>query len=246
MKYLFSGCIFLLTNYCVLAQESRITNITPDKENSKVLIEYQIVGNSDKELYEVFLYSSINDFKTPLDLEQRNLGQGLSDNPNINIRKPGKYTVTWDYSKDIYSNQKVTFELGVRLVFNPFILEVTGQTKRNKPIEVRWTGGKDNDEITLTLMNADKEITRQTIGFNTKNYTFPKPDQKGKGYYIKISNGQYGDKKNTDRTENFKIKPSIPLIVKIIPFIAGAAFAAYVYLTYEPPLDPLPAPPEPN
>ena len=244
MKYLFSGCIFLLTNYCVLAQESRITNITPDKENSKVQIEYEIVGNSDKELYEVFLYSSINDFKTPLDLEQRKLGQGLSDNPNI--RKPGKYTVTWDYSKDIYSNQKVTFELGVRLIFDPFFLEVKGQPKRNKPIEVRWTGGKDNDEITLTLMNADKEITRQTIGFNTKNYTFPKPEQKGKGYYIEIKNNKYGDEENTNRTEDFKIKPSIPFIVKIIPFVAGAAFAAYVYLTYEPPLDPLPAPPEPN
>ena len=244
MKYLFSGCIFLLTNYCVLAQESRITNITPDKENFKVLIEYEIVGNSDKELYEVFLYSSISDFKTPLDLEKRKLGQGLYDDPNI--RKPGKYTVSWDYSKDIYSNQKVTFELGVRLVFNPFVLEVKGQPKRNKPIEVRWTGGKDNDEITLTLMNADKEITRQKIDFNTKNYTFPKLEQKGKGYYIEIKNNKYGDKENTDRTEYFKIKPSIPLIVKIIPLIAGAAFAAYVYLTYEPPLDPLPAPPEPN
>ena len=39
MKYLLSGLAFLLTSWLVLAQESRITNIIPDKENFEVLIE---------------------------------------------------------------------------------------------------------------------------------------------------------------------------------------------------------------
>lgn len=247
MKYIFLGLISLLMSHAAFCQESRITKITTDQENSKVEIEYEIVGKNDRERYEVKIYSSLDNFEESLTLNSssRDLGQGLSDNPNI--KKPGIYTATWNYKKYLSASTNVIFELGLSLVLDPFILAVVGKKKRNKDIEVRWTGGKNQEKITLNLMKTnkqgDKEIDTKTFSVNSKNLFLNSGKTKGKGYYVEIFNES---RENFDLSDEFRVKPSIPFIVKIIPFIAGAALAAYVYITYEPPLDPLPAPPEPN
>jgi hypothetical protein len=252
LKYLFSfslvACVFLLFQE-VRSQNIIVNEVYKDKDLPLVHIKFIIRGNGNpKERYEINLYSDLDNYKEPLKIERTKLISrgnnmyGASDNPKY--YGPGQHELTWNYSSRINGlNVPVKFEIGITMKFSPFelVLPNLSKAKRKKDIEVRWQGGLE-EEIILSLMKGDVIIkTREFINNNYHN--FPLEENKGKGYTIQISNK---DGSNTTTSENFKIKPSIPFIVKIIPFVAGAALAAYVYITYEPPLDPLPAPPEPN
>ena len=234
--------------FSVSAQVIKNTSVNNDPNAGQVNIKFEIDGKP-KERYKINLYYSLDGYSTPIKLKKTKLtarGQGLYGAKDLSSEYESgqQHELIWDYNSFRGYNQSVKFKIGYELAFSPLDLSKTQtiNAKRNKDLKIRWEGGMDDEDITITLYKNDEFIKDKLIDNYSKEAFINLGDRKGNGYHIMLSESA----ENTDRTEYFKIKPSIPFIIKIIPFVAGAAFAAYVYLTYEPPLDPLPAPPEPN
>ena len=248
MKNLIISLILIFQFSLISAQVIKNTSVNNDPNAGLVNIKFEIDGKP-KERYKINLYYSLDGYRTPLRLKKAKLtarGQGLYGAKDLlsEYESGQQHELIWDYNSFRGYNQSVTFKIGYELAFSPFDLSKTQtiKAKRNKDLKIRWEGGLDDEDITLALYKNDEFIKAQEVDNNSKEALINLGDRKGNGYHILIS----GNGGNMDGTEYFKIKPSIPFIVKIIPFVAGAALAAYVYITYEPPLDPLPAPPEPN
>ena len=248
MKNLIILLILIYQSFSISAQVIKNTSVNNDPDAGEVKIRFKIDGKP-KERYKINLYYSLDGYSTPLKLKKTKLtarGQGLYGAKDLSSEYESgqQHEIIWDYNSFRGYNQSVKFKIGYELAFSPLDLSKTQtiNAKRNKDLKIRWEGGLDEEDITITLYRNDEFIKNKTIDNYSKEAFINLGDLKGNGYHIVLSENA----ENTDRTESFKIKTSIPLIVKVIPFIAGAAFAAYVYLTYEPPLDPLPAPPEPN
>lgn len=227
------------------AQEFAIKTV--ELTNDQVFLYYDLLDTTKNRTYSVFVYSSRDNFLSPL--AKITGDAGIEVKPGINRK------VAWAMREELGNTFDGEVELEIRgRLYVPFIrfvgFEDVEVRKRKTPFIVKWSGGtrqnilnfqlykkaSDGDKLVYTFPNAPNE--------NEYKLELPTSVRPGKDYYFRIS-----DSKNKDQvvlTPDFIVKRKVPLLLKVLP-IAGAGFLAYLLTQKEEgpkELEPAPGTPE--
>ncbi|NOT74397.1 MAG: hypothetical protein HOP08_05665 [Cyclobacteriaceae bacterium] len=220
-------CFFLSTN--THAQSIEIRNI--EFFQNKLVIHYDLLDSIEGRFYTIKVYSSADGYLNPL--------EKLKGDAGLEVKSGKNKTITWAFGEDLstgYSG-KVALELRGRH-FIPFIqtdeINKYKVFKRKQIYNLTWTGGTPQNVLNFDLYKKDKKITSFSDIANVGHYTFQFPShiRPGKDYQFVIS-----DTKNKDevvRSNSFRIKRKIPLLVKAIPTLAAGTL---IYLLARPASD---------
>lgn len=232
------SALFLLFSTHSYAQEFSVKRI--ESQQGKITVYYDLVDTLARS-YSVRLYHSGDNFLTA--------AEHVSGDAGIDIRSGRGKKLIWDTNKQFGEGYtgRISFEVRGR-VYVPFVrfekFEKEQTIKRGVPYEVSWTGGNAQNLLDFELYKGDKKVLTIPNVPNVGHHkiTLPKSVKPGSDYRFKIS-----DSRNKDEvvfTNNFKVKPKIPFIVKVLP-VAVVGTAAY--LLFKPKKDErIPDPANPN
>jgi hypothetical protein len=232
-------CLAVSATTTLCAQEFTITKV--ERVGSSVVLTYNLIDTLRNRTYTVALYSSADNYISPL---QKVVGDvGLEVRPGANRK------ITWNAKEELGASFDGNVGLEVRgKVYIPFVkldgFDDYKKFKRNKDYKITWTGGRGNNVLNFDLYKGTKKITTYpniaNVGHHTIKFEKVKP---GKNYTLKIS-----DSKNKDDvvySAPFKIRAKVSLLVKLIP-LAGAGYFISTLLNPDPDNDDIVDPPTPT
>ncbi len=185
----------------------------------KIIVHYDLEDSNPNNEYKLDLYSSVDNFQAPLTKVKGDIG------PEV---KPGTgRKVEWSIREELGGYKgKISLEIRGK-VYIPFVklqnFDTEKSYKRGKSYSMSWKPGNTNP-INIELYKGGQRISGEMNQPNNGGHTFYVPAQakKGSDYRLKIT-----DTKNSEDvlyTSEFKIKPKVPLVVKVLPILAiGAA-----------------------
>lgn len=221
--------LFALGSLAASAQEFTIRSV--ELTETQVVIRYDLLDTARERTYNVFLYSSHDNFLAPL--------TKVSGDIDLEVRPGANKKIVWDAKAELGATFAGEVELEIRgRVFIPFIRlidfdKVTAH-KRGVPVFVKWSGGTRQNILDFRLYRGEKLVHTFQNAPNNQEYkiAFDKKTRPGKNYYLKIS-----DTKNKDqsiRSAPFAIKRKYPLAAKVIVG-AGLAFLILSLIDNPPP-----------
>jgi hypothetical protein len=221
IKKLLPWMVFLWTT--TFSQDFLVKRV--ELAQGKVNIYYDLIDTVARS-YTINAYSSRDNFIAPL--------QNISGDAGLEIKPGLNKKIVWDATTELGPSFDGKIALEVRgRAYIPFVrferFEEYKALKRGKPYQVSWTGGSPQNILLFELYKGDKKTgVHFTDIANTGKYkmTLPKNTKTGKGYRFKIT-----DTKNKDEivyTDNFKVKPKIPLVVKVIPVLGVGAIVYFL------------------
>ena len=234
---------FFFLSHPVFSQS--LENIRAVLQEETIVIYYDLVAEASEQKYDVELYSSWNNYASPLQLAEGDVGKLVA---------PGRdKAVVWRAKEEMRNFQgDIDFEVRAQLAFSPIkIDEVSSSLKAGKTVPVAWKGGLSSEKITLNLYKDGRQIQKLGDFSNTGTYEWAIP----KDYAVdgKYSLSIAGSKTTTPiRSREFVIKKGLPLGLKLAPL---ALVGAGVYFLVKPGTtdpgggntntggDPLPSPP---
>jgi hypothetical protein len=232
-------CISILTTS---AYAQRVENIKAVVlgDGEKVIITYDITGASEGQKFKVTLYSSHNNFASPLSLVNGDVGRDRELPPGLGKR------IEWsakDELKEFVGD--VTFEVRAELVATFFVDSpaIGSKVKKGKTLNITWKGGSPGESMRLDLMKGGAVIAQIASVQNNQRFAWvvPKTMDKGSDYQVRLT----GDS-GSAMSGNFGIKSKTPFMLKILPVVAVGGIAYLVLGGKEKKESDLPKPPEPN
>ena len=156
-------------------------------EDLDLVVAYNVAGVSEGQLFDVSLYSSKDNFSTPLTCDniQGTVGYKIPIESTNSIIVKNPLEVLEGISN-------VSFKVKLELVYNPVTLrEPSGEAfkqRRKKPMTVLWRGGLKNEPINFDLYRYDELV--EDDFYSTRNngsaeFKMPKVD-KGEGYSMRM------------------------------------------------------------
>ena len=215
MKKIFILSCLIVHCLATIAQEVSIHSV--EVNASQVTLHYDLMDTTRNRTYTVFVYSSLDNFLSPLAKISGDAGLEVKPGPNKRI--------LWNAKEELGA----TFNNGVQLeirgrVYIPFIrfdgFADSKVRKRTVPFLVKWTGGNRQNILNFQLYRDEKLVYSFPNAPNSYEYklVIPTSVKPGKGYYLKVS-----DTKNKDQVVNtgtFAVKRKYSLALKAIPVIA--------------------------
>ncbi len=225
MKRISTIIILSLSGLQVFGQELIVKNI--EYKNNLVELTYNIQDTLVGRYYTVRLYSSYDNFLSPL--------KDVTGDVGLEIKPGGDRVITWDAAKELGSSFSGSVSLELRgRIYVPFInidwFEDIKSLKQKHKYNITWTGGRPTNILNFDLYRGDTKITTFPNVANVGHYELMLPKQvpPGKNYRFRIS-----DSKNKDEvvfSHPFRIKRSIPLAATAsVPILAAAGI--YLVLT---------------
>lgn len=188
-------------------------NIRKRVDEDKIIIIYDLVSLDLGSRIKVSLFSSHNNFESPLQNVTGDIGLVL---PGPNRR------ITWTAGELVKSADSLSFEFKGEIVYRLKLLSPASNSKIKKGElnTIQWLGGLATDTVTISLVKPNNETQElaQTFNRGSFNWMVPKNLKASKGYSIKIASNIYTIE------ERFTIKRSVPRIWFIIP-VAGVLVA---------------------
>ncbi|WP_148230031.1 hypothetical protein [Marivirga tractuosa] len=235
---------FLTISWFILLAQSAhaqsVKNVEAKVLDDIIVVTYDLNGNLEEE-FTVNLYSSKDNFETPLTLVTGDVG--------LNV-KPGKgKRIEW-LSKSELGEFKgnLIFELRAFLpepAFDPleFVNFNLTEIKSGKSYRIQWQGGKPNEKIDILLYEDGQQKSRIAQVDNSGKYFFKIPKgNKSSNYRIQLD-GETG----TVGSSQFKIKSGIsPLLIAGGGLVVGGIVAVILLLDNPGSSSDLPIAPEPN
>lgn len=229
------------------AQGQSLKNIRAETKGELVVITYDLEAPQADQTFNIKLYASHDNYRTPLKFVSGDVGEGIS--PGTNKR------LEWDAKNEVQNfNGNITFEVRASMAMPAITFQNPSRDtdfKRGKTYQITWDGGAANKNYELELYRNG--VKQQTLGTaeNNRRYTWSIPTtvDNGKNYSIKLIDGS----KTVAESQPFAIKRKIPLGLKIIPMAVGVGAGIYFILNsdtepiIETPVDdslPLPPPPD--
>jgi hypothetical protein len=219
----------VLSTLAVKGQEFTIRAVetTPDH---RIVVHYDLIDTTRNRLYTVFVYSSLDNFLTPL--------TKLSGDAGLEVKPGMGKKITWRSKEELPAGFDGDVQLEIRgRVYIPFIrfegFQDAVVRKRKTPFTVKWSGGSRQNILNFQLYQRreDQEVLVHTYPNipNSSEYTLEIPNsvKPGNNYYFRIS-----DTKNTDQvviTPLFTVKRKIPLLWKGVA-LAGVGYLVFVLL----------------
>lgn len=217
------GFLLALSCFSFLAAASQNVIIKKvELAGEKIIVHYDLEDGNPNNEYKLDLFSSVDNFVAPLTKVKGDVGDGI---------KPGTgRKIEWSIREEIGS-YKGRLSLEIRgKVYIPFVklqnFNAERSYKRGKSYSMAWKPGNTNP-INIELYKGGQRISGEMNQPNNGGHTFYIPAQakKGNDYRLKIT-----DTKSSEDilyTSEFKVKPKVPLALKVLPVIAlGGAAAA--------------------
>ena len=225
--------------YQAPAQEFSIKQI--EVGGDLLTLHYDLVDTVKDHTYSIYVYSSKDNFLSPL--------QKIAGDAGLEVRPGTNRKVVWSAKEELGPDFKGEIELEIRgRLYIPFIrfegFRDVELRKRGVPFLVKWSGGTRQNILNFQLYQGDKlKHTFPNAPNNSEHrITIPTSVKPGKGYYFKIS-----DTKNKDQvvnTPSFEIKRRYPLALKVLPVLAVGAAIYLLLPDSEEELDGPPPPPQ--
>lgn len=215
--FVFISILFSSLNI-VLGQE--IKNIRATENQGKVTIAYDLIGLMTHEKYKIEIYSSVDNFKSPLTFTTGDLGNNVEAGLNKQI--------VWDARKALKEFKgKVSFEIKGSPA-NPVIFtnKFEKSYKIKNGIEVKYNGlvSYEHSYFLLTNKKDSLRLDPSPTKNNTSMLVIPK-NTKGGTYKLKLINPV---DKQIVISPNLRINKGRMAIKIIVPVaILGAAAGAY-------------------
>jgi hypothetical protein len=216
---IFSLAICLHT---AVAQEAE--NVSFTFEKGLIVVRYDFHKGDPDETYEFFLYSSHDNFTKPLQMVSGDVGPGIGTG--------GQKTIYWDAKAEM-GNFKGNVKLKVLgSLYKPLVVFentfVEGKVKRGKQMVIQWTSAFDDDEkLKLEIVRFNSSLQDFDIrNEGTFSWDVPKKMKTGDGYTVRIS--QRDNPLKHEVSAPFRIRPKIPLGIKLLPAAVAAGAAAIV------------------
>ncbi|HMJ67303.1 MAG TPA: Ser-Thr-rich GPI-anchored membrane family protein [Cyclobacteriaceae bacterium] len=217
----------------------RIENLKAENISGKVIITYDLIGNTDQH-YNISVFSSHDNFVAPLKFVVGDVGKSIAAGP-------GK-RVEWDLTKELVTYQgNITFKVRGDVMPIPLTIKAPVENKtvrKGKAMTVTWVGGKQGSPLRIDLIQDGK--TAQTISESATNngmHTWVVPKDIAKGnYQVRLSGGG-----ETATSGAFPIKPKLPILWIAAPIVVGGVIIAILAKGKDPDIDPdLPNSPSPQ
>ncbi len=211
--------VFILAFASVQAQEFSIKQA--ELAGSTLNLHYDLLDTTKARTYSVYVYSSRDNFATPL--------TKLSGDMGLEVKPGGNRKISISLADEFGAAFAGDVEFEIRgHVYIPFIrfnsASISGEHRRGVPFLVKWTGGTRQNILNFQLYKGKKLVHTFSNVANASEYkmVIPTSTKPGSDYYFRVS-----DTKNADQvviSPTFKIKPKIGLAWKILPIVAvGAA-----------------------
>ena len=206
----------------------------------KIFVYYDLLDTVSNHTYTMNLFSSKDNFISPLQKVKGDIGLEVRPGANKKIEWSAKEELGVDFKEG-----NISLEVKGRL-YIPFIrFDGNYETfKRGKKYEITWTGGTQQNILNFDLYQGTKKITSFPNIANVGHYTLVIPNsiKPGKEFRFRIS-----DTRNKDQivnTKEFSIERRVPLVYKIVPPIL-VGVGAYLFIKSNQP-EPLEGPPGPE
>ena len=202
----------------VMGQQFSIKRL--EVAGDKINLYYNLTDTIASRTYTMTLYSSHDNFISPVQKASGDLG--------LEVKPGSNKKIIWNAKEELGSafDGKVGLEVRGRL-YIPFVrLDGLNKSfKRLRPTEITWTGGTQQNILNFDLYRGEDKITSFPNLANVGHYTLTMPTtvKPGKGYKFKIT-----DSRNKDQivySAPFKVTRRIPLLLKAAPFVLIGATA---------------------
>jgi hypothetical protein len=212
--------ICLLSGTSAFAQKVAVKKV--ELAGEKIIVHYDLEDSNPNNEYQIFLYSSQNNFSTALTKVKGDVGNEVKSGSDRKIE--------WNIMEEL-GPYKGKLALEVRGgVYAPFVklqnFDVSKKYKRGKSYPLQWKPGSANP-IHIELYKGSERLDGELNHPNNGSYSIAIPGnaKSGKDYRLKIT-----DSKNSEQviySGYFKVTPKLPLLYKILPLaiIGGAAVA---------------------
>jgi len=197
-----------------------IENVKATFADGKVFVMYDLTGGGEKRRYAIELFGSHNDFSSPLKRVKGDVGK--------NVKGGKAKKIEWDAASELGpSGDEIIFRVKFELIPLPLVFKSPAEgssLKRGKRTTVQWEGGAVNQSVRFELYKNGERVTIFTEAKNTGQYVWRVPKHLRKGsYMLKLKIGE-----ESDNSGAFKVKPRVPMLLKLSPFIiAGGALIAF-------------------
>lgn len=233
--------LFLFISQSLFSQNIKITEIK--RNGAEVELMYSLSDDTPGRTYSINLYTSRDNYTTPLKNVKGDVGIDIPTGPERKI--------IWNAEEELGSSYSGSFSLEIKgAIYIPFVafegIEEGMSFKRETPYDLVWSGGRGDNILNFELYKGDQLVTtfeeRPNVG-NT-SLTIPSKVKPGNDYRLRVS-----DSRNTDEvvfTDTFSIKRKIPLGAKIGIGVAIVATAGILYAVLNKEEEPIPPPPTPT
>jgi len=180
----------------------------------KINLYYDLIDEVQQRTYTISLYSSKDNFISTLEKVSGDIG--------LEVKPGGNRKIVWNAKEELGADFEGKIGLEVRgRIYIPFVrLDGLNKSfKRDKPYEITWTGGTQQNILNFDLYKGEDKITTFPNISNVGNYTLTLPIsvKPGKNYKFKIT-----DTRNKDQivySAPFGVSRKIPLLMKAIPVV---------------------------
>lgn len=208
--------LFLLPNY-IFSQ--KIENLKTEALGDNIVITYDIQGGDPGDFFNITIYSSHNNFNSPI--------TKVSGDVGVNLKEGKGKRIQWEAKSEL-GNYKgsLTIEIEVKVVAPLSLKTQLAHVKRGKAIQLVWRGGDQNQKIKIELLkDGNVEGTIGTIA-NSGAYTWsvPAKQKTGKDYMLRLNGG-----KETTTSLAFAVHPKVPGWIKFgIPVALGIVAVLFI------------------
>ena len=213
--YLKQVVITILCSFLPLVSFTQsLENIRSVIRNNIIEIRYDLVEDQVSEArYEIYVYSSHNQFTSPLEKVTGDVGKDIS----TGLDK----LIIWDPKSELSGFQgEISFQvvLNIFIPYVSFINPIDGSSiKRGNTNIIKWRGGNANDKLQLELYqnNTRIRVLQSIDNIGEFNWAVPKDIKPGKDYQLKatsITNSDF-----SSFSKSFEIKRKVPLMFIIAP-----------------------------
>jgi hypothetical protein len=210
--------ICLLSGTSAFAQKVAVKKV--ELAGEKIIVHYDLEDSNPNNEYQIFLYSSQNNFSTALTKVKGDVGSEVKSGSDRKIE--------WNIMEEL-GPYKGKLALEVRgNVYAPFVklqnFDVSRKYKRGKSYPLQWKPGTSTP-IHIELYKGSERLDGELNHPNNGSYSMAIPGKAkaGKDYRLKIT-----DSKNSDQvlySGYFRVTPKVPLLYKLLPLaiIGGVA-----------------------
>jgi hypothetical protein len=213
--------LLLLCTATAFAQKVAVKKV--ELAGEKIIVHYDLEESNPNTEFQIFLYSSQNNFTTALTHVKGDVGSEVRSGPGKKIE--------WSVREELGPYKgKLSLEVRGR-VYAPFAklqnFDVSKKYKRGKTYPLSWKIGSSTP-IHIELYKGSERVIGELNHPNNGNYSLSIPSKvkPGSDYRLKFT-----DSKNSDEviySSYFKVGPKVPFLFKVLPVVVVGGVVAVI------------------
>lgn len=211
---IFGICTLALSFFGPSSYAQKFSKILASQQGEVISIVYQIESRNPSDLFQVQVYSSMDNFLNPLNHVSGDIGDG--------VNALGEKKIQWDAGNALGEYEgDISFELrGSRVTIESAIQLHTSfpkksRLKRGNKYKISWTGGAPDSRINIDLVqngNIREPVARNLINSFEYEWKLPRNKVNGKDFQLVIKDLTYSG--NQTLSADFNIKTPISPVIK--------------------------------